>query len=73
MLIYCVICFVCYALHVYMCVYAFAYVHVCVHVYLCSVAMHTFLAGQRGTDAQTASEGGTAWRLFVYMCVCVYQ
>lgn len=41
---------------------------VCVHVYLCSVAMHTFLAGQRGTDEQTASEGGPAWRL---LCVCV--
>lgn len=43
-------------------------VHVCVHVYLCSVAMHTFLAGQRGTDEQTVSEGGLALR---HLCVCV--
>ncbi len=41
----------------------------CVHVYLCFVAMHTFLAGQRGADEQTASERGPARRL---LCVCVF-
>lgn len=71
MLIYCVIWSLCFASHV--CIYAC--VHVLIHVYLCFVAMHTFLAGQRGADEQTANEGGLAWRLCTpvcaYFCLCV--
>lgn len=47
---------------------------VCARVYLCSVAMHTFLAGRRGTDEQTSSEGGPAWRLFrVCVRLCAHE
>lgn len=39
---------------------------ICVQIYLCSQAMHTLLAGQRGTDEQTLSIGGPVLRLFLF-------
>lgn len=52
------------------CMCAYVLECMCVTVFIYALwQMHAFLTGQRGTDEQTASEGGPAWRLCV--CVCV--